>query len=146
MIFLIDSYRIIGIISMIQKNQKSILGVSMKKIVCIILAVAVMCAMVIGCGSSDEGKITSDMAYEGVSNYCQSEYGFGEEGEHADLMTLEMGEETDTEYVVVFHSYTDALVNFYVNKETGTTRIVEYVPALDKEEEAGTIELSDYLG
>ena len=46
---------------------------------------------------------------------------------------------------VVFRSYTGALVNFYVDKASGTTRMVEKVPSLNIEEDAGTIELFDYL-
>ena len=34
---------------------------------------------------------------------------------------------------------------FYVDKKSGTTRMVEKVPSLNVEEEAGTIELFDYL-
>ena len=56
-----------------------------------------------------------------------------------------MGEETDTEYQVIFRSYTGAFVYFYVDKESGTARMIEYVPALEIEEEAGTINIFDYL-
>ena len=41
--------------------------------------------------------------------------------------------------------YTGALVYFYVDKVSGTTKMVEHVPALNIENEAGTIELVDYL-
>ncbi|MBR6035702.1 MAG: hypothetical protein IKP41_01915, partial [Bacteroidaceae bacterium] len=58
---------------------------------------------------------------------------------------LTMGEETDSAYQVVFRSYTGALVHFYVDKTSGTTRIVEEVPSLNVKEETGTIELFDYL-
>ena len=60
-------------------------------------------------------------------------------------MYLTMGEETDSTYQVVFRSYTDAFVHFYVNKTSGTTRMVEKVPSLNVEEESGTIDLFDYL-
>ena len=70
--------------------------------------------------------ITEEMAYEGVNNYCQ-------------------GEETDSAYQVVFRSYTGAFVNFYVNKTSGTTRMEEYVPTLDIRNEAGSIDIFDYL-
>ena len=113
--------------------------------------------------------ITEDMAYEGVDNYCHSAYdwsvakdnrrqteghpsklevgrGAKEEDEvNPDIMYLTMGEETDSTYQVVFRSYTGAFVHFYVNKTSGTTRMVEKVPSLNVEEEAGTIELFDYL-
>ena len=60
-------------------------------------------------------------------------------------MYVKMGEETDSEYQVIFRSYTGAFVYFYVDKLSGTTRMVEHVPELDIEEEAGTIDLYDYL-
>jgi hypothetical protein len=37
------------------------------------------------------------------------------------------------------------MVHFYVDKANGTTRMVESVPALHVEEEAGTINLLDYI-
>ena len=46
-----------------------------------------------------------------------------------------MGEESDSTYQVVFRSYTGAYVHFYVDKTSGTTRIVEKVPSLNVEEE-----------
>ena len=60
-------------------------------------------------------------------------------------MYVEPGEETEKEYQVIFRSYTGALVRFYVDKVSGTTRLVECVPSLGIEEETGTIELYDYL-
>ena len=85
------------------------------------------------------------MAYEGVSNYCHSEYDWSVSEDNPDIMTLEMGEETDSAYQVVFRSYTGALVYFYVDKASGSTRMVEYVPNLDIKNDAGTINLFDYL-
>ena len=61
------------------------------------------------------------------------------------MMSLTMGEETESEYQVIFRSYTGAIVRFYVDKTSGTTRMVEHVPTLDVENEAGTINLFDYL-
>ena len=94
---------------------------------------------------ASKSKITAEMAFEGVSNYCHSAYDWSAAEENPDIMGLEMGEETDSAYHVVFRSYTGALVNFYVDKASGTTRMVEYVPALDRQEEAGTINLFEYL-
>ena len=89
--------------------------------------------------------ITADMAYEGVNNYCHSAYDWSVAKDNPDIMYLTMGEETDSAYQVVFHSYTGAFVHFYVNKTSGTTRMVEKVPSLNVEEDAGTIDLFDYL-
>jgi basic membrane lipoprotein Med (substrate-binding protein (PBP1-ABC) superfamily) len=89
--------------------------------------------------------ITADMAYEGINNYCHSAYDWSVAKDNPDIMYLTMGEETDSTYQVVFRSYTGAFVHFYVNKTSGTTRMVEKVPSLNIEEEVGTIELFDYL-
>ena len=89
--------------------------------------------------------ITADMAFEGVNNYCHKEYDWSVAKDNPDIMYVEMGEETDSAYQVVFRSYTGAFVHFYVDKTSGTTRMVEKVPSLNFEENAGTINLFDYL-
>ena len=89
--------------------------------------------------------ITKEMAFEGVNNYCHKEYDWSVAKDNPDIMLVQIGEETDSAYQVVFRSYTGAFVHFYVDKISGTTRIVEKVPNLNVEEEAGTINLFDYL-
>ena len=110
-----------------------------------LLATMLLCS----CGSKSTkespSKITAEMALEGVSNYCHSEYDWSIAKDNPDIMGVEMGEETDSSYQVIFRSYTGAQVNFYVNKESGTTRMEEYVPTLGVKNDAGTIELFDYL-
>ena len=90
-------------------------------------------------------KITAEMAYEGVDNYCHKEYDWSVAADNPDMMYIQMGEETETEYQVVFRSYTGAFVYFHVDKTSGTTKMVEKVPSLGVEEEAGTINLFDYI-
>ena len=108
----------------------------------IILTVLLFCS----CGSNTtKREITAEMAYEGVSNYCHSTYDWSIAKDNPSIMYVQMGEETDSAYQVVFRSYTGAFVNFYVDKTSGTTRMVEKVPSLNIEEDAGTIELFDYL-
>ena len=89
--------------------------------------------------------ITEEMAFEGVNNYCHSTYDWSVAKDNPDIMYIQMGEETDSAYQVVFRSYTGAFVHFYVNKTSGMTRIVEKVPSLNVEEEAGSIDLFDYI-
>ena len=89
--------------------------------------------------------ITEAMAYEGVSNYCHREYDWSLAKDNPAIMSLQMGEETDSTYQVVFRSYTGAFVHFYVDKTTGSIKIVEKVPSLNIEEEAGNMNLFDYL-
>ena len=107
-----------------------------------VVAILLLCS----CGSNaSKSEITAEMAYEGVSNYCHSTYDWSIAEENPSIMYVEMGEETDSAYQVVFRSYTGAFVNFYVNKSSGKTRMEEYVPTLDVKSEAGTIDLFDYL-
>ena len=92
-----------------------------------------------------QNKLSAEKAYEGVNNYCHEQYDWSVAEENPDIMYVEMGEETDSEYQVVFRSYTGSFIYFYVDKSNGTTRLVDYVPTLNIEEEAGTINLYDYL-
>ena len=98
-----------------------------------------------GEANTTKSEITAEMAYEGVSNYCHSTYNWSVAKDNPDIMYVQMGEETASAYQVVFRSYTGALVNFYVDKANGTTRMEEYVPTLDVRNEAGTIDIFDYL-
>ena len=90
-------------------------------------------------------KITKEMALQGVSNYCHKSYDWSAAKDNPSIMYVEMGEETETEYQVKFRSYTGAFVYFHVNKATGKTRIVEHVPNLNITEEAGSIDLLEYV-
>ena len=115
----------------------------MKQITFSILLIAMLFC---SCGSNtSKSEITEEMAYEGVSNYCHSTYDWSVAEDNPSIMYVQMGEETDSTYQVVFRSYTGAFVNFYVDKTNGTTRMEEYVPTLDVRNDAGTIELFDYL-
>ena len=105
-----------------------------------------MATLFCSCGAnSTKSEITAEMAYEGVSNYCHSAYDWSIAKDNPSIMYVQMGEETDSAYQVVFRSYTGAFVNFYVNKISGTTRMEEYVPTLDVRNDAGTIDIFDYI-
>ena len=105
-----------------------------------------MATLFCSCGANTtKSEITADIAYEGVSNYCHSAYDWSIAKENPSIMYVQMGEETDSSYLVVFRSYTGAFVNFYVDKTSGTTRMEEYVPTLGVKSDAGTIELFDYI-
>ena len=109
--------------------------------------------MVLSLGACHQSKkdvgqvpgITAEMAYEGVNNYCHSQYDWSRAEENPDVMYVAMGDSTESEYKVIFRSYTGAIVNFYVDKASGKTRMVESVPALDVDTITGTIDLFDYL-
>ena len=134
----------------------------MKKRFFVFIVALVMGLMLQGCGTGDEAAdspnpsedlitaasknhITEETAFEGVYNYCHSAYDWSIAEDDPDIMYLEMGEETETEYQVIFRSYTGSFVYFHVDKSSGITRLTEYVPILGIEEDAGTINLYDYL-
>ena len=143
----------------------------MKKLAFVFILVLMMSAILSACGTKNEtagdsstadttytpvttditdttasqNNISEEMAYDGVYNYCHSTYDWSIAEDNPDIMYLKMGEETDSEYQVIFRSYTGTFVYFYVDKSSGATRLIEYVPNLDIEEEAGTINLYDYL-
>ncbi len=134
----------------------------MRKLFFVFVLMFVMGITLVGCGTKNnsadnnipsgdleneasQNNITEEMAYEGVNNYCHAMYDWSIAEQNPDIMEVTMGEETETEYQVIFRSYTGAFVYFYVDKSTGMTRLVEYVPSLDIEEETGTINLYDYL-
>lgn len=85
------------------------------------------------------------MAVDGVSNYCHSEFDWSVAQDNPSMMYVILADSTETEYKVVFRSYTGAFINFFVDRESGSTRMVEFVPALNLESEAGSINLRDYL-
>ena len=108
-----------------------------------------MLLLLAGCrgGKSKTGteRLSAQMAVEGVSNYCHSEFDWSVAQENPSMMYVALGDSTETEFKVVFRSYTGALVYFYVDKASGSTRMVECVPSLNVNNEAGTINLFDYL-
>lgn len=137
----------------------------MKKLFCLVSIIMLSMSLLFACASKNNSvesadnlksanassdikgkeKLTKEMAYNGVNNYCHQNFDWSVAKDNPDIMYVEMGEETDTEYQVTFRSYTGSFTYFYVNKTDGNTKIVEYVPALDIKEEAGTINLFDYL-
>lgn len=104
-----------------------------------------MVLLLAGCRKSKPDTLSAQMAYDGVSNYCHAEFDWSPAQDNPSIMYVSLADSTDTEYKVVFRSYTGALTYFYVNKTTAETRLVEFVPALNLETEAGTINLRDYL-
>ncbi len=126
----------------------------MKKLVSVVVVFLLLLCMLEGCNisqnnvdsetssvgltkSESKNVITKDMAYNGVNNYCHITYDWSVAKDNPSIMSVEMGEETDTEYQVIFRSYTGSFVYFYVDKSNGITKMVDYVPDLDIKEESG---------
>ena len=91
---------------------------------------------------SKETALTAEMALQGVSNYCHEAYDWSAAAENPELMSVTLGKETETEYEVIFRSYTGSYVYFHVDKASGETRMTEVVPTLGIEEDAGSIQIA----
>lgn len=94
---------------------------------------------------SSENTITKDIALKAIENYCHGIVDWSIAEENPDIMYVQMGEETEDTYQVIFRSYTGSFTYFDVNKKDGTTKMTDYVPALNIREEIGTIDIFDYL-
>lgn len=118
----------------------------MKKVLYIVI-VFVICIMFYGCNKNEEvsNKLTKELAYKGVSNYCHKEYDFSSSENNSTVMYIEYGNETETDYQIIFRSYTGAFVYFYVDKINGYTKIEEYAPIVNETNAIGTININDYL-
>ena len=69
----------------------------------IITTILLMLLLLVSCRDNKGGTgLTAEEAYEGVSNYCHSEYDWSAAAENPDMMYVKMGEETDSDYQVVF--------------------------------------------
>ena len=111
----------------------------------IVFVSAIIILLLGGCRKSKTDCISAQMAVDGVSKYCHSEFGWSVAQDNPSLMYVALSDSSETEYKVVFRSYTGAFIYFYVDKASGSTRMVEFVPALNIESEAGSINLRDYL-
>ena len=87
-----------------------------------------MLLLLAGCrgGKSKTGteRLSAQMAVEGVSNYCHSEFDWSVAQENPSMMYVALGDSTETEFKVVFRSYTGAFIHFFVDRESGSTRMV----------------------
>ena len=134
----------------------------MKKLFCVVFMMFAVCIALQGCASKNENtssfqtseplqisaagsQLTKETAFKGVEKYCHTMYDWSIAADNPSIMYLEMGEESESEYQVIFHSYTGALVYFDIDKSDGTTRMTEYVPTLGIESDAGSFPLYDYL-
>ena len=117
----------------------------MRRILSTIIAILTIIFLLQGCSFQKNNEITRDMAYDGVNNYCHENYDWTVAENNPSIMYVEVGNETDTEYQIIFHSYTGALVYFYVNKSDGKTKVTEYVPTLNIKNDLESINIYDYL-
>lgn len=97
---------------------------------------------------SDEA-ITEDQALDAIKNYCIQQNPDLEDmvdsGDYVIYWNVESSNEE--EIVVVYRSYTAAIVRYYVDVHTGDTYATEFVPdIMDEEEKTGeNFNIRDYI-
>ena len=134
----------------------------MKKML-VMLSVFITALTAVGCGSTttageeqgaqevqqEQTVITDDQAVTAIRNYCYEVNPGLEElvngGEYEVEWYVESGDENMI--VVVYRSYTAALIRYYIDPNTGDTYVTEYVPGITEEEmrTEETLNVRDYL-
>ena len=99
---------------------------------------------------SGKGGLSDEQALAAIRNYCIAV--------NPDLESITSTEEFPTywelassdarEVVVLFRSYTGALVRYYIDRSTGSTSVTEFVPGITPEEQrtGESLNVWDYLG
>ncbi len=99
--------------------------------------------------ADDTGKITNDQALEAIRNYCIQSNPDLEEMVNSDEYTIYWDIESSDEnrIVVLYRSYTAALIRYYIDPTTGETYVTEFVPGITEEEERTdeSFNLKDYI-
>ncbi len=100
-------------------------------------------------GTPDSGDITDEQALAAIRDYCLKDnpdlQNIVNEGEYETYWTVTSSDEN--EIVVLFRSYTAALISYHVDRHTGDTYVTEFVPGIMEEEERSdeTLNVRDYM-
>ncbi|WP_026513366.1 hypothetical protein [Butyrivibrio sp. LB2008] len=83
------------------------------------------------------GEITDDQALLAIKNYCYENFPDLKDMVDSDKYTIYWYIESsdEKEIVVVYRSYTAALVRYYIDRATGATYVTEFAPGITEEEE-----------
>ena len=99
--------------------------------------------------SETTGKITEEQATQAIHDYCIESFPDLANMEGSDDYTLywEASTNENGEIVVLYRSYTGALIRYYVNPETGDTYVTEQVPGIidDEQRTEETLNVKDYI-
>ncbi len=97
----------------------------------------------------ETGKITKEQAVEAIRRYCIANNPELEAMSASDDYTIYWDASlTDTgEIVVLYRSYTGALIRYYINPDTGEAYVTEFVPGItDREQKTDErLNVNDYL-
>ena len=97
----------------------------------------------------EEGRLSAEQALAAVRNYCLSRdpelESMLNDGEHELYWDVQSSD--DSEIVILFRSYTGALIRYYVDPVSGETFVTEFVPGITADEERTdeSLNVRDYL-
>ena len=97
----------------------------------------------------EEGRLSAEQALAAVRNYCLSRdpelESMLNDGEHELYWDVQSSD--DSEIVILFRSYTGALIRYYVDPISGETFVTEFVPGITADEERTdeSLNVRDYL-
>ena len=99
--------------------------------------------------ANQQEKLTDDQVFEAVKNYCYAGNPELAENISADEAPTywEITSSSESEVVVLFRSYTGALIRYYVDPTSGETYVTEFVSGIMTEEQRTdeTFNVRDYL-
>jgi hypothetical protein len=99
--------------------------------------------------SETDERITEDQALSAIRNYCHTNNPELQKMEDSGEYTIswDIQSADDSQIVVVYRSYTGALVRYYIDPVTGDTYVTEFVEGITDEEERSpeTLNVRDYM-
>lgn len=99
--------------------------------------------------TKEKDVITEEKALEAIEKYCYADNpdlrNIIDSGEYQVYWTVET-KETD-EIVVLFRSYTGAIIHYYIDPDSGETYVTEFVPGITDDEQRTneSFNVRDYL-
>ena len=114
----------------------------------LILLATILVFGTIACTAKNK-NITADQTLSAVKNYCYKNNPDLEEMVKSGNYTInwEIQSSNDKEIVILYRSYTSALVRYYINPVTGDTYVTEFMPGItDSEQKTDEhFNIKDYL-
>lgn len=105
-------------------------------------------AVVTDNAKAGDGTITDDQALSAIKSYCYASMPDLKSMEEEYPVGWEIESSDENAIVVLFRSYTGALVRYYIDPVSGETYVTEFVSGITPEEERTeeTLNVKDYLG
>ena len=111
-----------------------------KKRIKALVLVVVLAMAICSCGkNNDEGvvdSISDEQAVLAIRNYCcTANPDLESTAAEGYPVYWDIDSSDENEVVVLFRSYTGAMIRYYIDRATGNTNVTEFVPGIMDEEE-----------